>query len=115
METLEPHRRPPWGRFLTLLLSLGVMAGILGSLLAILLPQARHVGGPQRAWMVRLSLVCVALLGLTLVAMFWHVVRFLGSRFQKPLEHDRTQHVDAWSLAGKRMQVSQEEDQEPEK
>ena len=117
METLGPQpSRQPWGRFLTLLLAMGAMAAILGVLLGLVLsglPQAAGNSTPaekaHRSGLVRFAVVCVALLGLTLIVMFWLVVRFLGSRFQAPLEHSRTEHVDAWSLAGKRLKVGEEE------
>ena len=114
METLGSPSRQPWARFLTLFLSLGVMAGILGALLGILLSQAPSEAGPRRDGMVRLALLCMALLGLTLVAMFWLVVRFLRSRLPEAPPGGRTEHVDAWSLAGKRLKVGEEEGEDPD-
>ena len=115
MEDLEPNRRPDWGRFLTLLVALGVMAAVLGTLLAVVLSGAEAVTGKQKAGMVRLAVVCVAMLGLTAVVMFWLVLRFVGSRLGKPLEHTKTEHVDAWRLAGQRVAPLEppEEGEEP--
>jgi len=115
METLEPQRRPDWTRFLTLLLALGVMAAILGTLLGVVLSGAQQAPEKQKAGLVRLAVVCVAMLGLTLIVMFWLVLRFVGSRIVKPPEQTRTEHVDAWRLAGQRMQPPQdpEEGEEP--
>jgi len=119
METLEPQRRQDWPKFLTLLVALGVMAAVLGALLWVVLhnlpawtqnptPEAKaHRGG-----MVRFAIICVAMLGLTLVVMFWLVVRFIGSRFQTTPEPSRTQHVDAWTLAGQRIQPPKEPEDE---
>ncbi len=118
METDSPTRSQ-WSRFLTLLIAMLVMAALLGTLLGILLSGIPHLTAAtspaqkaHRSGMVRLAVVCVALLGLTLVVIFWLVVRFLGSRFQPPPPHPPTEHVDAWSLAGKRMQVAEEEEEE---
>ena len=116
METLEPQRRPAWARFLTLLVALGVMAAVLGTLLGVVLSNAAGASKEQKAGLVRLAVVCVAMLGLTAVVMFWLVLRFVGERLAKPPEETRTEteHVDAWRLAGQRMELPKEPGEEGE-
>jgi hypothetical protein len=114
MDEIDQPSRPPWSRFLTLLLSLVVLAAILATLLGIVLSQTQGASGPQRGWMVRFALLCTAFLGLILVAAFWLVMRFIRSRLPSPPPPGRTQHVDAWRIAGERMQVEEEPDEEEE-
>ena len=104
MGTLEPQRKPDWVRFLTLLVALGVMAVVLAALLAVVLSGADRAGldEKQKRALVRLAVVCVAMLGLTVVIMFWLALRFIGARFRNTPQHPPTEHVDAWRLAGQR-------------
>ena len=110
MESLEPSKRSEWVKFITLTVALGVMAAALAALLAIVLAYARGAAGPLRAWLVRFAILCVAMLGLTLVVLFWLVVRFVAARVQTPWLRSRTEHVDAWKLAGQRAQVPEEDE-----
>ena len=119
METLDLHRRSQWTKFLVLLLFLGVMAACLGTLLGVILsnfgklPAATEATArAERQGMIRLALICAVLLGLTLIVIFWMIVRFVGSRFQAPLERSSTEHVDAWRLAGSRLKVSEDDEAE---
>jgi hypothetical protein len=117
METLEPPPRSRWARFLVPLLFLAVIAAALGTLLVLMVSHIGTIANlPQkkleRQGLVRLAMICAVLLGLTLIVMFWMIVRFLGARFQKPPEHTATEHVDAWRLAGQRVHL--DDGEEPE-
>jgi uncharacterized BrkB/YihY/UPF0761 family membrane protein len=116
METLEPPpQRTEWAKFLMPLAFLFVMACVLGTLLVLMVTHfakvvpATEAAKAERQGMIRLALVCAVLLGLTLVVMFWMIVRFVGLRVRPPVERPATKHVDAWSLAGQRLKLSDEE------
>jgi hypothetical protein len=92
-----------------LLIALGVIAAVVGALLGVSLAQASAAASvaSARPW-IRFALVCTALLGLTLVVIFWLVVRFARTRIPQPPPPGRTEHVDAWRLAGERMKMEEE-------
>jgi hypothetical protein len=119
METLDPQRPSQWAKFLVLLLFLAAMAAGLGTLLGVILshygrlPAAtEEAAKAERQGVVRLALICAVLLALTLIVMFWMIVRFVGSWFQAPLERSSTEHVDAWRLAGSRLKIPEDDDAE---
>jgi len=69
---------------------------------------------PARKLLARIGWLSVAMLGLTLVLLFWTVVRYFRRRLPPGVGHQRTPYVDAWSLAGKRFQLDDSEDDQAE-
>jgi NADH:ubiquinone oxidoreductase subunit 5 (subunit L)/multisubunit Na+/H+ antiporter MnhA subunit len=65
----------------------------------------------QKAYLARLAWVCVVVAALTAVVLIWVVVRFFAFRLQAGRTRSRTEHLDAWSLAGKRFQLTKEEEE----
>lgn len=53
-------------------------------------------------FLARLAWVSAALMGVTLLVLFWVVIHFILGR-AKQVSHHRTQYVDAWRLAGQRV------------
>ncbi len=114
MAPLERPPQSPWPRIISLAF-LAAMAAVLSTLLWLALSDVpAQSSGPPRKWAVRFALLCAVLLGMTLVLAFWISLRLAGSRLRKPVEHSRTEHVDAWRIAGERMRVPREDEDEPE-
>jgi len=86
-----------------------IAAGLAG-LVALSIGAAGATGDAEARrlfiWMAGLS---VALLGLTLVVLFWTAARWVRSRLRRPGTHGPTPYVDAWALAGKRFTLPEEE------
>ena len=64
--------------------------------------------------LTRLAWVSIAMLGLTVVMIFWVVIRFLTQRFAPSTQHQHTPYVDAWKLAGQRVKPEEEDEQSGE-
>ena len=62
--------------------------------------------------LARLAWIATVLLGLTLVLLLWAVMRLVRSRMNLGQRHPPTPYVDAWALAGQRMQVPDDDDEE---
>jgi hypothetical protein len=62
------------------------------------------------------ALVLVSLLGVTLVALGWMLARFAAFRSRRRTGRTETPYVDAWTVAGQRFQLSEDdvEDQDDE-
>ncbi len=71
-------------------------------------------GDPKRAakMLAKLAGLSLVMLCITLVMLFWLVARFLLHRFRGTSHSQKTEYVDAWSLAGKRMKAPPEEEEE---
>ena len=98
-----------------LIVGLATIAAGLGAATAFAAGMAATAGPLQGKYLYYLALVCLALLGLVLLALTWLVLRTISGRF-RPVHHEPTEYVDAWSLAGKRFKLdkSQADDQQPE-
>ncbi len=98
-----------------LIVMLAVMAGGLFVVTAMAANLAGEVENiDQRRVLARIAWVAISLMGLALVVLLWTVMRYFRSRMQLGQHREPTPYVDAWSLAGKRMQVPTEEDDEDE-
>jgi len=69
---------------------------------------------PARKLLAKIAWLSVAMLGLTLLLLFWTVARFFRRRLPGGLAHHRTPYVDAWALAGKRFQLDDSESESEE-
>jgi hypothetical protein len=103
---------PPGRRFGGLIVSLLVLAGGMGALLWITLDQAAAADNERRRGMLMIAWMSLAMLTLSLLLLLWAVLRWVRAR-QGPLKRaEPTPYVDAWSLAGQRMQTPPDEDDE---
>jgi len=114
MEEIEFQRTRQWAKFLTLIVALVVMAAVLGTLIGVMLSYAKDSTGAVRSWLMRSAIVCVAMLGLTLIVLVCVIMRFALRRIELPTGRTRTEHVDAWALAGKRFRLPDEDEDEDE-
>ena len=91
------------------LLALG-LAVVLDKALAA----AAATEGDVRRHLVGLAWLAAALLALALMTMLWVVVRLILFRARLRRQPTATKYVDAWSLAGKRFKLDEEEDEDDE-
>jgi len=97
--------RPGAGRFTFLLVLLVVIAAAMGALTFITLRAAVGADEKTRSALVRLAWFSFALLGLTLVALFWAVVRQSLLIRRQEQATGSMEYVDVWAEAGKRIEV----------
>ena len=68
--------------------------------------------------LARLAWVSLTLLAVTCILLLWAAMRLYRSGIFETKPHKRTPYVDAWALAGKRFQLSDDEkippDEDPE-
>jgi hypothetical protein len=102
-----------WRRFLTLCVALLAMSVILGILAYLTADQAAAIPEPDRSNLAKLSIVCMALLVVTVVAFLWMVLRFAARALLNVPKLPPAEHVDPWALAGKRFKLSEEDEEEP--
>ena len=71
---------------------------------------------PARRAFAKIALLSTATLGLTLVLLVWAATHLVAERFAaaEGRKHPPTPHVDAWSVAGKRFQLDEDDDSSPE-
>jgi len=73
---------------------------------------ARAVGSIQddavQRLLAKLAWLSTVLLALTLVLLFWTLAKFFRWRMRSGPVHGPTPYVDAWSLAGKRLKLPDE-------
>jgi hypothetical protein len=70
---------------------------------------AKTLAGSAK-FLARLAWLSAALMGLTLLVLFWVVTHFILQRAGRNSRHERTQYVNAWSLAGQRVKPLEEDD-----
>ena len=72
-------------------------------------------GSAPRKAFARLALLSTATLGLSLVLLVWWAARLM-SYLLRPTQgpHAPTPHVDAWSVAGKRFRLDEDDDEDDE-
>jgi len=98
-----------------LILSLTVLACALGILTLLTARAANATDDIEvRRFVGRLAWFSLALLGFTIVLLFWSVVRGFRSRIHQRRGRARTPYVDAWALAGKRFKLEEHPDEDPQ-
>lgn len=107
METLTDRQQGRSSSFAITLVFLVGMAVGLAILLGMILHGVAGAEGASRKLLSRLAWISMAMLGLTLVMLFWIVAHYLMGRF-RPQGHQPTEYVDAWKLAGQRVKPPQE-------
>ena len=93
-----------------------LLAIIAGGMVYVVLTVTAAVEGADEATrkgLARLAWIGMVLLGLAVVLLVWSLARTLRLYLAKPQPHTPTTYVDAWSEAGRRVQVDDEDD-EPE-
>jgi hypothetical protein len=95
-----------------------VLVGLMGALTWLLLYTAdRAAAAPpaERARLLRVAWVLLALLGLTAVVAVWVLGRrVLLSLRAPPKRRPPQEHPSAWDVAGQRVQLPEEDDQPPD-
>ncbi|MDY6914512.1 MAG: hypothetical protein SVT52_08670 [Planctomycetota bacterium] len=94
------------------LVFLALLAWGLAVVLDKALAAASSAEGDLRRHLVGLAWLAAALLALTLVMMLWVAVRFVLFRARLKRQQAATKYVDAWSLAGKRFELDEDENDE---
>jgi len=69
---------------------------------------------PTRKGLARLAWIGMVLLGLVAVLLVWSLARTLRLYLTKPQPHTPTTYVDAWSEAGRRVQVEDDDEDDVE-
>jgi len=96
------------------LTSAGLAAGA-GALMALILITTRHASlsqGETRSAVVRLAWLATALLALCLLMLTWVIARYARERLHIERERTKTPYVDAWAEAGRRLKLSEEQNDE---
>ena len=97
----------------TALVALVLIAFAVGLVLQIAMVSqaAQEVGPAARSHFWRVAKVALVLLAVDLVALFWLGIRLLAGRFRGGPPHRKPlPYVDAWSVAGKRFQLDEQEE-----
>ena len=83
-----------------------VLVGITMSILLYLtLQSVPQVAPARKPGMMRLAWVSLFALAVVLLLLLWALIRVIAVR-ARPRRHERTEYVDAWALAGKRLDAS---------
>jgi len=83
----------------------------LGLQIAMISRAARELSPAARDHLGRIAWIALILLTLDLLAMFWLGIRVLAGRFGSSLpRRKQLPYVDAWSVAGKRFRLDEEEE-----
>lgn len=93
------------------LAAIAIGLGVMVFLAAQRIPEA---AGPKRKYFSYVALTSVLLLGATLVALGWVLVRLVMDRLGARKARSVTPYVDAWSLAGKRFKLEAPDEGEEE-
>lgn len=113
METIDERAAARWAGFAIGIIFLVGMAVGLGVLLSLALHGAIGADEPTKKLLARLAWISVALLGLTLLMLFWLVAHYLTNKFRTQ-GHPPTEYVDAWRLAGQRARAEPQDEDEIE-
>ena len=115
MEELEPGRRNAVSLVARCVI-LVTMGAVLATLLVVMLNAAAATPQTQtRKGLMILAIICLAVLAVTVVLLVWTIVRYLAMRAEAAaMTHTKTEHVDAWELAGKRFRLSDDDPDAPE-
>lgn len=101
---------PTYRRLALLLIAIAAVAGAMAALLSVTTSQVHQVDHPNQIGMARLAWASLLALGLVLILLLWAIMRFVSARM-RPQRHAPTDYIDAWSLAGERMKLP-DDDQE---
>jgi hypothetical protein len=101
---------PTFGRqgFWILLSSLGVLALGQGVCLGMLVRISGRLDSPHRAAIAHTAWLVLAMLCLTVLVIFWMVVRRWRERIFSGQDVGRTEYMDVWAEAGRRVRVDRE-------
>jgi hypothetical protein len=88
-----------------LVVSLVLVAITMSVLLYVTLQSVPQVAEPRRPGMIRLAWVSLFALALVLLLLLWAIIRVIRLRV-RPRRLEKTAYVDAWALAGKRLDAS---------
>ena len=88
-----------------LVVSLVLVAITMSVLLYVTLQSVPQVAPPRRPGMMRLAWVSLFALAVVLLLLLWAIIRVIAVR-ARPRHLEKTAYVDAWSLAGKRLDTS---------
>jgi putative copper export protein len=69
---------------------------------------------PTLKGLARLAWIAMLLLAVAVVLLVWSLARTLRLYLARPQPHTPTTYVDAWSEAGRRIQVDEEDDEDEE-
>ncbi len=91
-------------RYTLLTLGLGLMAAVLAAVLWIVTRAHASAEAETARMLLVLAWTAAAMLGITLLALLWILLRWGKLRLQGPSPLPPAPYVDAWSEAGRRMQ-----------
>jgi hypothetical protein len=75
---------------------------------------ALAAGNPHRKIFVRIAVFSTASLGLTMVLLVWAAMRYASNRLAVRGPHVPTEYVNAWAVAGQRLQLDDEDEEDEE-
>ncbi len=105
--------KPPKSQALqriVLIACLAALAAMLGAMLYLMLHRAGQTHDAEQRYFVRMAWLCLFMLCLTLLFIFWLLMRLLAAWLRSG-GHPPTPYVDAWSEAGRRMKAPVDEDE----
>ncbi len=112
---LDDPNRMRTVNFVVLLVMLGILTAGLGSLTYLAIDAAAQAGSDNmQKLLARLAWVSLSMLCITLLLLFWIIMRFFRRRFRSSHPASETPYVDAWSLAGERFKLDEEEEGDPD-
>ncbi len=110
---LDDPRRLQTVNFIVLIVVLGILTVGLGSLTYLATGAAAQAESENmQKLLARLAWVSLSMLCIALLLLFWTVIRFCRRRFPTSHPTSETPYVDAWSLAGERFKLDEEEQEE---
>jgi hypothetical protein len=104
MEMKSPFSRQKIG-LAVLVVSLVLVGVTMSILLYLTLQSVPQVAPARKPGMMRLAWVSLFALAVVLLLLLWALIRVIALR-ARPHHHQRTEYVDAWALAGKRLETS---------
>lgn len=114
---MEVRERPD-GQLINSAVLIVALAAIVGGVTYLMLSSlqaAAHVADPlTKRILVRLAWVALLLLALAVILLVWAIMRLIRSRISFRRSHSRAPYVDAWALAGQRVQLDEEDMPEQE-
>ncbi len=112
---LAHDRTPRPGNYVIVTVGLGLICGGLTAIVVLTMRAAGAVGDPElRKSLMRLGWLSLALLGLAVVLLVWIVIRRIRLHLAHRPSQRASRYVNAWELAGKRIQVEEDEDDDEE-
>ncbi|MBN1941838.1 MAG: hypothetical protein JW849_00940 [Phycisphaerae bacterium] len=88
-----------------------LVAGGMTAVVFVLARAAASAEGEARPWLFRLAWAAATCLGIDALLLLWILLRWMRLRMIPSAPLPETPYIDAWSEAGKRIQVDEDDDE----